>query len=78
LLRDDVIEAVREGKFTIYAIDRMEEGLEILTGMKVGELREDGLYEEEGLYRLIQERLKAFGKVMDKRPKKENDLSGES
>ncbi len=78
MLRDDVIEAVREGKFTIYAIDRMEEGLEILTGMKVGELREDGLYEEESLYRLIQERLKAFSKVMDKRPKKENDLTGEA
>ncbi|MEW6214312.1 MAG: ATP-binding protein, partial [Nitrospirota bacterium] len=42
MLKRDVVEAVREGKFFIYPIHRVEEGLEIITGMPAGELREDG------------------------------------
>jgi hypothetical protein len=39
---DDVIEAVEKGLFNVYAIDRMEEGLELLTGMPAGEPGPDG------------------------------------
>lgn len=46
VLRDEVIEAVRRGEFHIYAIDHIEEGLEILTGLPAGEPREDGSYPE--------------------------------
>ena len=37
-----MVDAVKAGKFTIYPINRAEEGLEILTGMSAGELKEDG------------------------------------
>ncbi len=67
MLKDEVIEAVSKGKFTIYAIDRVEEGLEILTNMKVGTLSQDGSYDDGSLYRLIQQRLEAFCKVIDKK-----------
>lgn len=36
MLRDDVLAAVDEGKFHIYAIDTVDDGIEILTGMKAG------------------------------------------
>ena len=36
MLRDDVINAVEEGKFHIYAIDTVDDGIEILTGKKAG------------------------------------------
>ena len=41
-----MVDAVKAGKFTIYPINRAEEGLEILTGMSAGELKEDGTYPE--------------------------------
>jgi predicted ATP-dependent protease len=36
MLRDDLVEAVREGKFHIYAVSSIDEGIEILTGMAAG------------------------------------------
>ena len=36
MLREDVINAVNEGKFHIYAIDNVDDGIEILTGIKAG------------------------------------------
>ena len=34
MLKKDVLEAVKEGKFFIYAISKADEGLEIMTGMR--------------------------------------------
>lgn len=38
MLKDEVVEAVKEGKFHIYAISKIEEGLEILTGLTMDEI----------------------------------------
>ncbi|MCH7521822.1 MAG: AAA family ATPase, partial [Candidatus Marinimicrobia bacterium] len=55
VLREDVIEAVREKKFTIYAVERVEEGIEILTGVPAGEPDGDGAYPEGTVnYRIVQ------------------------
>jgi predicted ATP-dependent protease len=70
VLSDDVMEAVRDGLFTVYTIDRMEEGLELLTGMTAGELREDGTYPEGTINYLVEKRLTEISEAMEK--KKEN------
>ena len=44
MLRRDVVEAVRNGGFHIYAISTVEEGIEILTGVRAGRMRRDGSY----------------------------------
>ncbi|SHH40005.1 Lon protease family protein [Tepidibacter thalassicus] len=38
MLKDEVIKAVEKGEFHIYAISRIEEGLEILTGLSISEI----------------------------------------
>lgn len=38
LLKDEIVQAVKEGKFNIYAISNIEEGLEILTGKNIDEI----------------------------------------
>ena len=38
MLKDEIIEAVKQGEFSIYAISTIEEGLEILTGMSIDEI----------------------------------------
>jgi predicted ATP-dependent protease len=68
VLTDDVVEAVRGGQFHIYAIDHIDEGLELLTGLPAGEHQPDGSYPEgtvssavaEGLNRL-SDAWKEFG-----------------
>jgi len=46
MLRQDVVQAVAEGKFHIYPIRHVDEGMEILTGFEAGAPREDGTFEE--------------------------------
>jgi predicted ATP-dependent protease len=46
MLREDVIKAVQDGKFHIYAVKSIDEGIEILTGMSAGDKKPDGRYPE--------------------------------
>jgi len=46
VLADEVVEAVRQDRFHIYAIDHIDEGLELLTGLAAGERQPDGSYPE--------------------------------
>ena len=57
MLKNEVVDAVREGRFRIHAIDRVEEGIEILTGLSVGEAGPDGLYPAGTMNRLVEDRL---------------------
>lgn len=58
MLRKDVVEAVKDGKFHIYPIKAIEQGIEVLTGMKAGKARKDGTYPKGTLFRFIDDRLK--------------------
>ena len=49
MLRDDVVEACRKGKFHIYAVETIHEALALMTGHTVGELDDDGNYPEDSL-----------------------------
>ena len=57
MLRDDVVEAIREGKFHIYAVKTIDEGLEILTGKTAGEADASGAFPEGTVNHLIAKRL---------------------
>lgn len=73
VLRQEVVDAVRDGKFSIYTIDKMEEGLEILTGMSAGELQEDGTYPENTINYLVTKRLTEIGEALEKKKEKEEN-----
>ena len=49
MLKDEVVDAVRENRFHIYAISRVEEALALLTGIPFGIRQEDGSYEKDTL-----------------------------
>src|SRR5699024_9262229 len=53
MLKDEVIEAVGAGKFYIYAVKTIEQGIEILTGMSAGIKDEHGSYEEGTIYKQV-------------------------
>jgi len=58
MLKESVVEAAKEGKFHIYAISTIEEGIELLTGMKAGERKEDGTFEEGTINYRVEETLR--------------------
>jgi lon-related putative ATP-dependent protease len=60
MLRQDVIEAVQDGKFHIYAVRTIDEGIEILTGLAAGEADAYGNYPEDTVNGKVQLRLKMF------------------
>jgi lon-related putative ATP-dependent protease len=57
MLRKDVIAAVQENKFRIYAVKTIDEGIEILTGRPAGEKQPDGTYPEGTINFLVDRRL---------------------
>jgi lon-related putative ATP-dependent protease len=71
VLNNDVIGAVKKGLFSIYTIDHMEEGLEILTGLKAGEPGEDGTYPEGTINYLVEKRLTEISEALEKKKEKE-------
>jgi lon-related putative ATP-dependent protease len=65
MLRQDVVEAVRQGAFHIYAVRAIDEGIEILTGMPAG-VKTDGSYPEGSINYRVEARLKEFAEGMKK------------
>ena len=57
MLREDVIEAVATGKFHIFPVAKVEEGVEILTGAKAGARDSAGKFEPGTIYALADQRL---------------------
>ncbi len=66
MLRDEVVKAVTDGKFAIYAARTVDEGIEILTGKPAGERRADGSYPEDSIYGLADKRLHELAETMAK------------
>ncbi len=58
MLSDDVIEAVKNNKFHIYAVKTIDEGIEILTDIPAGEADEQGNYPEGTIHYMVNKRLK--------------------
>jgi lon-related putative ATP-dependent protease len=66
MLKQGVIDAVKEGKFHIWAISTIEEGIEILTGVGAGKLQPDGTYPKGTLFGRVDERLVELGEIVRK------------
>lgn len=76
MLREDVIEAVREGKFHIYAVSHVDEGMEILTGIKAGERGPDGEFPPGTINRLVEDKLRLFAERAKAFGRSRNDSQG--
>ena len=60
MLREDVVEAVRHGQFAIHPVSTIDEGIEILTGVKAGERGPEGRFPAGTINRLVEDKLKLF------------------
>jgi len=64
MLREDVLEAVKSGKFHIWPIGRVEQGVELLTGTRAGQRNGDGGFEKGTLFAKVDERLREMANTM--------------
>jgi len=60
MLKDEVIKAVREKKFHIYSVRTIDEGIEILTGVRAGKLKPDGTFEKNSINYKVDNKIKEF------------------
>ena len=65
-LSDDVVDAVKDKKFHIYAISTIDEGIEILTGVPAGKKDKDGNFPAGTVNYLVYEKLKKYARVCEK------------
>jgi ATP-dependent Lon protease len=66
MLRHDVVEAVRQGKFHIYAIQTVDEGIELLSGKKAGTRLKNGRFEHGSINALVDQKLTEYMKKVKK------------
>jgi len=60
MIRNDIIEAVKEEQFHIYSVESIDEGMELLSGLKMGKPDENGNYPEGTINHKITTQLRKF------------------
>ncbi len=63
MLRREVVDAVEAGRFHVWAIEDVDQGIELLSGLPAGARSEDGTYPEGTIHRRAEERLAAFAEA---------------
>jgi len=57
MLADEIVDAVRAGRFHVWAVSTIDAGIELLTGKPAGKRGDDGTYPADSVHALVQERL---------------------
>ncbi len=63
MLSSKVVSAAREGKFQIYAVPTIDQGIELLTGMPAGARDADGRFPEGSINHRVEQRIKGFAEA---------------
>jgi len=66
MLDPEVIGAVAAGQFHVWAVTSIDEGIELLTGVPAGQVRNDGTYPPETIHGRVQARLAAYAENLDR------------
>jgi predicted ATP-dependent protease len=64
MLKEEVVKAVKDGRFHIYTASTIDEGIEVLTGVKAGERRKDGTFGPNTVNERVDRRLKEMAESL--------------
>ncbi|MFZ4855865.1 MAG: Lon protease family protein [Desulfuromonadaceae bacterium] len=70
MLHEDVIEAVTAGQFHVWSVETIEQGIEILTGVKAGQRGKNGAFPKGSVYQLVDARLQAMTDMLNEQKTK--------
>jgi predicted ATP-dependent protease len=73
MLKDEVREAVKAGKFHIWAVEKVDDGIELLTGMKAGKRTPKEKFSSGTIYYKVENRLKDLAKRAEEYRKSVSD-----
>jgi predicted ATP-dependent protease len=62
MLKPEVVQAVADGRFHVWAVSTIEQGIELLTGIPAGKLHKDGTYGAGTLFRKVTDALEEMTK----------------
>ena len=57
MLRNDIVDAAKDGKFRVHAVDNIYDAMELMTGVPAGQLDKDGAYPEGSLLAQAQKKV---------------------
>jgi predicted ATP-dependent protease len=63
MLRRDVVEAVRSGRFHVHSVRSLDQGVELLTGVAAGIPDENGVYAENTVFGRVARRLEELAQI---------------
>ena len=63
MLREEVVDACREGRFHVHAVGTIAEGIELLSGLPAGERDTDGAFPAGSVFARVEARLRAFAEA---------------
>ncbi len=63
MLRDDVVQAVEDGKFRIIPVASIDEGIEVLTGTPAGVRNADGVFPEDSVNARVEAKLRGYAEM---------------
>jgi predicted ATP-dependent protease len=66
MLKEEVVDAVKQGKFHIYTAKTIDEGIETLTGTKAGSFGKDGEFEEGTVNAMVNNRFREMAEKLAK------------
>ena len=75
MLHEDVVQAVNAGQFHIWSIETIEQGIEILTGIKAGKRGKNGKFAKGSIYQLVDDRLRTMGERLKEQKLKSKKAS---
>lgn len=72
-LSDDVLEAVRKERFAVWAVEKIKDGIEHLTGVPAGTQDENGKWAEGSVFERCRERLEEMARLFRNAGKQEDN-----
>ncbi|MEK6552359.1 MAG: AAA family ATPase, partial [Bacteroidota bacterium] len=73
MLKDEVLNAVKKNQFHVYAVSKVEEAIEILTGLRAGKKLTNGRYQSKTIFGEVEKELTAMRKILRPPPSKKNN-----
>ena len=73
MLQEEVIEAVQQGLFSVYAVQSIDEAVTIITGTEAGQRDQDGIYPLSSVNAKVEEQLVRYATLRKKHGKKDDE-----
>jgi lon-related putative ATP-dependent protease len=77
MLQEEVVEAVQQGQFSVYAVQNIDEAITIITGTEAGERDEEGNFPAESVNGKVEEQLIRYAMLRKKHGEKEDEEEDE-